>query len=651
MNIHEIPFKAIVSMPSCSDRLYKLQEQLSRFGINDAECVHPVPVADINLHEFPHLPKDKLPYVSQTLTLRGIIREAKKRGASSTWLMEDDAVFHPEFLQLVRMIRVPNNWKFFYLGGAYYENAVRINEALLQPDRILDLQSVVIAADMYNVIDEVFTELLSDWNSSDIFPDVVLADLHKYYPAYLCRPNLVWQSAHYSELKKAHYCNYKDDGDQWWCPGLMPPTAVFTFSGHRHRTEDGEAEIKRLSTAARAAVRWFQRVVLHTDTLGREMVRDIYFDEVLTTLDALGEKVACEGILCTLDTLSRQRESFVHLDSSVVLTEPLPPLSGAIVVHRLLDDAEDIACRQQLRSKQGLPSFVVRILADVNQVCGGELSIVGGPDIEFIQWFARLCLETAEKMPLGTIDAITCGWLIGACAHVRGKQLQRLSSEEPVTVRHPCGHTDGVAAKICTNDEVRNFHQSYGQSIDIHAIKRKYRLVDSLSDVSAAAGSTVFTCLNSLLDWPLEVEATRSRYSAVAINAHANYGRTYRDLCLHALERGDGHLMILQGNAVLHDGFLPMLCQIKVPSQWRCLYLSGEVRGRQEYVGRGLIQCDKVEGADALIIHEQLVPTVRKTLERPWRVGETLESRMAVVTAEYPTYLCSPPLVSTYPDA
>jgi hypothetical protein len=150
MNLHEIPYKVMVTLPQCVDRRWKLHEALCLYGIKDVIAEHPVPLHDINIAEYSHLPQKALPYVSQILTLSKVVADAKQKGAHSLWLLEDDAVLHPEFLYRARRLRIPNNWRFVYLGGAYYDKAVRINRDIVKPNKVLDLHCVVISAAIFS---------------------------------------------------------------------------------------------------------------------------------------------------------------------------------------------------------------------------------------------------------------------------------------------------------------------------------------------------------------------------------------------------------------------------------------------------------------------------------------------------------------------
>src|SRR6202453_1023001 len=355
MNLHEVPYKVMINMPQASDRRWQLHEKLCKFGFMDVACEHPIPIAEIDRSEYSHLPEEALPYISQIITIKRVLTEAKRRGAKSTWLLEDDATFHSEFNDRVRRLRVPNNWCFLYLGGAYYEEAIRINGALVRPDKILDLHSLVISSEVYDVAISQLDAVLKDTSKSEVFADVTFASLHKKYPAYLCRPNLVWQAPHHSDLKGKHYSNYAPDGEQWHKPTELPLSAVFTFwtkngsawAGWKNKEQLIECFV-RSSYFAQSCV---SSTVLYTDAVGKELLKGAYFDDIYMTLDALdvSPTINCAA---KLDTLTRQTESFVHLDPDILLRKTLTATDFDVIVSPCKVPAKDQLVAANLRSEE-----------------------------------------------------------------------------------------------------------------------------------------------------------------------------------------------------------------------------------------------------------------------------------------------------------
>jgi hypothetical protein len=137
------------------------------------------------------------------------MEDVERKGAWAFAHFEDDVVFHPEFQSRLPKIRVPKDWKFLYIGGRNNNARQEVAPGLARSMFVSDLHAVVIRSSM---IDKIRRALLDPANPSH-WADARIASLHRSHPAYLCRPNLAWQSVHPNDSGTGTaYSNYYADG-------------------------------------------------------------------------------------------------------------------------------------------------------------------------------------------------------------------------------------------------------------------------------------------------------------------------------------------------------------------------------------------------------------------------------------------------------
>lgn len=206
--------KVLISLPQHEERKLKTLAAVRDFGWGEVECVAPKPVNDIPLELRTRYDRRSVCLLSQVITLAEVFARALAGGGEAVLLLEDDVVFHPEFLGHLDLIEIPEDWRFCYLGGAICGTAFKVNERLLRADWIVDLHAVVIRKQAFERLAPKFQEAAENHRGKrNVTPaDLIIAEFHKTMPAYICRPNLVWQSEHYSDLQHRVYTNYRPDG-------------------------------------------------------------------------------------------------------------------------------------------------------------------------------------------------------------------------------------------------------------------------------------------------------------------------------------------------------------------------------------------------------------------------------------------------------
>jgi hypothetical protein len=149
------------------------------------------------------------------LTQRLAIRAAQRLKAPAVLLLEDDVVFHPNFLALFETIELPEDWGIFYLGCSHREAPSWAGPRIVRCSFSVDTHAVAIRSTHYDaVIRKLDRHLKDDDQDVPKASDQYLALLHKEAPSYACYPNLAWQDLSGSDLTGHEYSNYTSDGRQ-----------------------------------------------------------------------------------------------------------------------------------------------------------------------------------------------------------------------------------------------------------------------------------------------------------------------------------------------------------------------------------------------------------------------------------------------------
>jgi hypothetical protein len=129
-------------------------------------------------------------------------------------VLEDDAVFHPEFRERVAALSLPDDWQIFYFGCQHLETPAPVSPGLVRVKRALDTHAVAFRGSAYREVRKIMRGRRRGRGSSDQFNDVLLAELHKKLPTYAAFPNLIWQALCASDLTGHTYSNYDAEGRQ-----------------------------------------------------------------------------------------------------------------------------------------------------------------------------------------------------------------------------------------------------------------------------------------------------------------------------------------------------------------------------------------------------------------------------------------------------
>lgn len=158
------------------------------------------------------------------LTLRRVLREAERRRAAAVFILQDDAVFHPDFARLAAALALPADWGMFYFGCQHIETPVRHSPGVVRVRRALDAHAVAVRARWFHRVRRMLCEG-GKRTAGGAYPDMQMAKLHGEVPTYAAFPNLVWQDEGWSDLMQRRCGNYDPDGGQRLWREVVRPLA------------------------------------------------------------------------------------------------------------------------------------------------------------------------------------------------------------------------------------------------------------------------------------------------------------------------------------------------------------------------------------------------------------------------------------------
>jgi hypothetical protein len=209
------PHRAFISLERRGDRRERMQSRMAAAGIT-AEWFRAVDAKTL---------RDPCGYkgVAQranSLSFRLLIRTAELRASPALLILEDDAVFHPQFAERVARLELPDDWQILYFGCLHLEPPKRVNEGIVRVARALDTHMVAIRQSAFRTVRKIM-HVRAGRGAGNFFNDVLLADLHKVLPTYAAFPNLAWQEVGQSDIAGRRYSNYDAHGAQIPCEEMV----------------------------------------------------------------------------------------------------------------------------------------------------------------------------------------------------------------------------------------------------------------------------------------------------------------------------------------------------------------------------------------------------------------------------------------------
>lgn len=187
------PYKVCINLDRRPDRWAAMLENFERFDIRSVERLAAVDGRDVVPPErFGHLrPVD----YACTLSHLTAVKKARDLGAPSVLIFEDDCLFDPNFVakfpEYAR--QVPADWDMLFLGGYHFEPPVAVSRNVVRAVATL-------TAHAYAVRQSIYADFIELNENPPAIVDRNNTILQKRFNCYCCEPNLVGQSAGYSDL-------------------------------------------------------------------------------------------------------------------------------------------------------------------------------------------------------------------------------------------------------------------------------------------------------------------------------------------------------------------------------------------------------------------------------------------------------------------
>lgn len=220
------PHRVYLSVPTRQDRREVLASRLRAAGV-DAEWW---PALDAQPMRGETRGFKTLAHRAHAVSVRLALRDARWRGFETILMLEDDAVFHPEFRERIAAVELPEDWGLFYLGCQHIETPECVSPGLVRVRRALDMQAVVFRQAHYGRV-RAAVRGRGKGAVGEKCMDVSVSDLHKEIPTYAAFPNLIWQAESWSDIARRKYSNYEPDGSQRLWRHVVEPLHQVTQPG------------------------------------------------------------------------------------------------------------------------------------------------------------------------------------------------------------------------------------------------------------------------------------------------------------------------------------------------------------------------------------------------------------------------------------
>lgn len=204
------PMRLYINLARREERRHEIEWRFENMGL----AVERLPAADGRLarNTRGHGPPNK--YACR-LSHRMALREGLRRDAPSVLVFEDDAVFHPDFRNLVEALPPPEDWGVLLFGCTHVRPPEVAAPGWVKVRHFWGLHA-------YAVRRCWFRKLLSALNGKgmprnsegSLGTDVAYSQLADQIPIYATYPNLSWQDDGYSDLMGIERKPFRPDGHQ-----------------------------------------------------------------------------------------------------------------------------------------------------------------------------------------------------------------------------------------------------------------------------------------------------------------------------------------------------------------------------------------------------------------------------------------------------
>jgi hypothetical protein len=124
-----------------------------------------------------------------------VCKLAKERGFKNYLVIEDDAIFCKNFIELfpLYIVQVPNDYDFLYIGGSINGEQYAISENVVKSTNVYTTHAMAVKETVYDALIEV-------WEKQNEKVDLCVASLQSRFNTYAFRPFLIGQRPSYSDI-------------------------------------------------------------------------------------------------------------------------------------------------------------------------------------------------------------------------------------------------------------------------------------------------------------------------------------------------------------------------------------------------------------------------------------------------------------------
>ena len=145
-----------------------------------------------------------------SLSHRLILRAGRRDGAAAVLCLEDDVVFHPQFVALAESLPLPEDWGVFYFGCNHMAEPEIAAPGIVRVRYAYATHAFAVRGPF---IPRVLRALAGRGRKGQVPPcDVALSELTKEIPIYAAFPNLAWQRVSYSDLLGVNRKPFEEGG-------------------------------------------------------------------------------------------------------------------------------------------------------------------------------------------------------------------------------------------------------------------------------------------------------------------------------------------------------------------------------------------------------------------------------------------------------
>jgi GR25 family glycosyltransferase involved in LPS biosynthesis len=138
-----------------------------------------------------------------------IINDAIEKDYGNILILEDDVEFHNDFLNLFDQFsdQINFQWDLLYLGGNYRIIKNKIQQNVLQMEKVFTTHSYAISNNVYKILKKEIGDSINNYINNKRLGviDVIISNLIKKEKllCYGFYPKLTWQRTSYSDLRYA----------------------------------------------------------------------------------------------------------------------------------------------------------------------------------------------------------------------------------------------------------------------------------------------------------------------------------------------------------------------------------------------------------------------------------------------------------------